>query len=138
MPQQLDRCLLTVFPLSASRGQLKVGCGIGADKRQSCITDILVQNLIICKSAAFDLHVTLNVAEVTGGSAAMAMKFGSMGLMTLSVQSLDGFLHLKQLRLKQRALLSQSGFFRSEGVELFFVHVSVLLYEIIKKMSRSP
>ena len=39
-------------------GQLEVGCGLGADKRHSHPADILVQNWIIGKPAAFDLTVT--------------------------------------------------------------------------------
>ena len=48
-------------------GQLEVGCGLGADKRYSRPADILVQNWIIGKPAAFDLTVTspLNLTTLT-------------------------------------------------------------------------
>ena len=81
-------------------GQLDVGCGLGADKRHCCPADIVAQNWIISKPAAFDFTVTsllnlttLTEAGVTRGSAAMAAEFRSMGLMILSVQILDGFLY---------------------------------------------
>ena len=64
---------------SSAIEQLEVGCGLGADKRHSRPADILVQNWIIGKPAAFDLIVTslLNLTTLTEvgvarGSAAMA------------------------------------------------------------------
>ena len=83
-------------------GQLEVGCGLGADKRHSRPADILVQNWIIGKPAAFDFTVTsplnpttLTEAGITRGSGLQLwqLNFESMGLMILSVQSLDGFLY---------------------------------------------
>ena len=73
--------------MSVSGGQLEVGCGLGADKRHSRPADILVQNWIIGKPAAFDLTVTspLNLATlaeagVARGSAAMAAEVRKHGV----------------------------------------------------------
>ena len=67
-------------------GQLEVGCGFGVDKRHSRPADILVQNWIIGKPAAFDFTVTsplnlttLTEAGVIRGSAAMAAKVRKHG-----------------------------------------------------------
>ena len=148
-------------------GQLEVGCGIGEDKRHSRPADILVQNWIIGKPAAFDLTVTsplnltiLNEAGVARGSAAMAAEvrkhgvndgkcaelgwvsiplavetygcWGTEAQSTISrlasrlaiqlqcskskaITTIYQRLNLTLVRANARALLSRSGFFRSEG-----------------------
>ena len=60
-------------------GQLEVGCGIAADKRHSRPADILVQNWITDR-------------KLQDGLQLWQLKFGSMMLMIVSVQSSDGFL----------------------------------------------
>ena len=59
-------------------GQLEVGCGLGVDKRHSSPADILVQNWMIGKPAAFNLTVAsplnptiLPEAGATSGPAVM-------------------------------------------------------------------
>ena len=68
-------------------GQLEVGYGLGVDKRHSRPADILVQNWIIGKPAAFDFTVasplnltTLTEAGFTRGSAAMAAEVRKHGV----------------------------------------------------------
>ena len=70
-------------------GRLEIGCRLGADKRHSRPADILVQNWIIGKLAAFDFTVisplnltTLTEAGITRGLQPWQLKFGSMGLTT--------------------------------------------------------
>ena len=148
-------------------GQLEVGCGLGVDKRHSRPADILVQNWIIGKPAAFDFTVTsplnlttLTEAGVTRGSAAMAAEvrrhgvndrkcselgwvsiplavetygcWGAEAQSTISrlasrlaiqlqcskskaITTIDQRLNITLIRANTRALLSRSGFFRSEG-----------------------
>ena len=149
------------------RGQLEVGCGLGADKRHSHPADILVQNWIIGKPAAFDLTVTsplnlttLTEAGVARGSAAMVAEvrkhgvndhkcaelgwvaiplavetygcWGTEAQSTISrlasrlaiqlqcskskaITTIYQRFNLSLVRANARAILSRSGFFRSEG-----------------------
>ena len=76
-------------------GQLEVGCGLGLDKRHDHPADILVQNWIIGKPAAFDFAVTsplnlttLTEAGVTRGSAAMAADIQKHGVNDLKCSEL--------------------------------------------------
>ena len=94
-PQQLEGCLFAVLPSSTSGGQLEVGCGLGVGKRHGCPTDILVQNWIIGKPAAFDFTVTsslnlttLTEVGVTRGSAAMAAEVRMHGVNDLKCSEL--------------------------------------------------
>eukprot|EP00731_Ephydatia_muelleri_P021595 Em0014g186a len=148
-------------------GQLEIGCGLGVNKRHSRPADILVQNWIIGKPAAFDFTVTsplnlttLTEAGVTRGSAAMAaevrkhgandLKCSELGWISIplavetygcwgaeaqstisrlasrlaiqlqcskskAITTIYQRLNITLIRANARALLSRSGFFRSEG-----------------------
>ena len=86
-PQQLRDVFSQFCHRAHQGGQLEVGCGFGVDKRHSRPADILVQNWIIGKPAAFDFTVTsplnlttLTEVGVTRGSGAMAAEVRKHGV----------------------------------------------------------